>query len=217
MLAENIKTGTRVEITPKRRLPNEKPHLSMVETVVNDKKVMIHAPAFRGEPIRLPKNENYVLRFLTENAVFRFDALLQEYVNVDGFEVILFQISGEGDKIQRRGLFRFTCAIPVTFTVVSENGDQSETQEGMIRDLSGGGMKMLSRLNMQEKSLIRVMLQLEDDYIMAFGEVLAKSDVPDSIYEFQYGVKFAVMPEADQEKIIRFLYNEQRKLRMRTQ
>jgi c-di-GMP-binding flagellar brake protein YcgR len=83
--------------------------------------------------------------------------------------------------------------------------------DGIIRDLGGGGMKMMSAQNVAEKSLIRVMLQLNNEYIMVFGEVLHRVRGSDAILPYQYGVKFAGMSKADQEKIIQFLYAEQRK------
>jgi c-di-GMP-binding flagellar brake protein YcgR len=135
-------------------------------------------------------------------------------LKVDNFKVIRFLLTDKGERTQRSDFFRFNCAIQTKFTVISrKDGEDTSAamMDGLIRDLGGGGMKMYSKHEVWENALIRMMLQLNDDFVMIFGEVLHKKHDSNGTLPFQYGVKFTAVAKNDQEKIIQFLYNEQRK------
>jgi c-di-GMP-binding flagellar brake protein YcgR len=213
LLIDNVKTGDRVEITPMSMKNEETSYMSIVEAVLNRQIVLVHAPTHGGAIIRLSSEINYFLQFMSGKGFFKFRARVNELLTIDGFKIVQFYLLDKGERTQRRDFFRFDCAIPTKFVAVDNEGmDQDPVMmDGLIHDLSGGGMKMMSANEVKEKAFIRVMLQLNDEYIMIFGEVLHKKYNRDSVLPFQYGVKFAAMSKADQEKIIQFLYMEQRK------
>ena len=77
---------------------------------------------------------------------------------------------------------------------------------------------MMTTINIKHGSLLRIDLFLDDDYVMVFGQVLMAKHTPENIkYPYQYGIKFEVLPESDEERIVRYVYNEQRKLLKRPQ
>jgi c-di-GMP-binding flagellar brake protein YcgR len=214
LLIDNIKTGDRVEITPMNMKHDTKPFISKVEAVLLDRTgVLIHAPMHAGTYLRLTKDTNYYLQFVTGQGFFKFRARLTEYLVVDGFQVVKFDLLDKGERSQRRDFFRFNCAMPTKFAVVTTDGEDADPNmmDGVIRDLGGGGMKMMSASEVKEKSYIRIMLELNEEYIMVFGIVMHKVKSRDAVLPFQYGIKFAAMSKTDQEKIIQFLYTEQRK------
>jgi len=136
-----------------------------------------------------------------------------EAVRVDKFPMLRFFMITDGEKVQRRNSFRFTCSLQITFNIVYDDGEQSAKTEGLVRDLSSGGIKMVTLLNVPENALLRIDLFLDDDYVMAFGQVRMKRFSPDNPkYPYTYGISFEALPESEEERIVRYVYNEQRKL-----
>jgi len=213
MYLEKIESGRRIQIQQPGDAINEG-YMCKVEVLVSEtKEVLIHAPVSRGRLVDLPKFVNYSLQVHADNAIYRFKAKVVEHLKLDGFDMVKFKVLDEGEKTQRRDAFRFDCAIPVEFSIIHDNGEQSETEKGLIIDISAGGIKMFSDIDLAESTLLNVQLQLGKDFIVAFGDVRTKIRIPSakkSRYPFQYGVRFSMMPEADKECIIRFIYQEQR-------
>jgi len=186
--------------------------------VESDKTILIHAPLDKGQRIRLVERNVYGLRFISGEAQVNFDAKFMQREKIEGFEMLRFFLITDGEKVQRRNSFRFVCSIPITFNLVEDNGEQSKRTEGLVRDLSSGGIKMITTMNIPSGSLLRIDLFLDDDYVMVFGHVLMAKHVPENVkYPYQYGIKFEVLPESDEERIVRYVYNEQRKLLKRPQ
>lgn len=215
MLIDNVKTGDRIDITYRNPSPAEANtvYVSRVEEVDNKRKVVAQAPFYGGAYIRLPLKKTFSLKFTSERGIARFDAEVEKNMNVDGFRVIAFKLLDDGEKLQRRAFFRFNCAISIQFHVLDANGDvTNETPiEGIIRDIGGGGMRMLSRTILPDNTIIRSVIQLDKDYVVAFGLVLHMLHKPEATHPYQYGIRFESMTTADQERIIQYIYNEQRK------
>lgn len=214
MYINNIKTGDKVEIAYKHYGAEAHAYTSKVEVVLGKDRVLIHAPISRGALVRLPKDMKYLLRFILPKGVFRFTAEINDYLVVDGFDIISFRTLDSGDRMQRRNFFRFNCSIPTTFTLVKEYEEDEERlqYDALIRDMGGGGMKMVSRHCIEPNVMISALLSLGKQDILVLGEVLHRTEVPDAAMAYQYGVKFAALTKHEQEKIIQFLSTEQRKL-----
>jgi len=211
MFIDQLKSGARVQIQQPGDAPNSG-YTCKVEVLVPSKReVLIHAPVERRRLVPLRVGEKFVLRLLSENATYCYNAVLAAYADVDGFDVLRFRLEGNGEKIQRRSSFRFVCALRVSYAVIYSSGQQSERDEGLIIDLSAGGAKMYSNKKLSAGYLLNVELQLGDDLVVAFGDIRTVTDLPKSSkYAYQYGIRFTMMPEPDQEVIIRYMYKMQR-------
>jgi c-di-GMP-binding flagellar brake protein YcgR len=214
---DNIKTGDRIEISYITDTGHETILLSKVEVVLDDDNVVIHAPVWKSKIVKLPKERGYSMVFVTETAMYRYDGRVLSYQLVDGFSVMTMHLTGDGEKVQRRNFFRFSCLIPVSFAIINEQGEQLEQglQNGVIIDISGGGIRFVSQYNMPLKSLVRATMQLGGEYIMIFGQVLQRKHTPNTLNPYQYSLKFAAISNAEQERIIQYIYAEQRKSLLR--
>ena len=212
MFFDQMKSGARVQIQNLGAKNANEGHICKVEVVLFDsKEVLIHAPMQDGRVVELPKGERYVLRLLSDQSVYRFHAILISYLKEDGFDVFKFRVTDGGEKVQRRDAFRYNCSINVTFAMVSNSGQMSAAEPGLVIDLSAGGVKLNSNKSMQERDFMNITMQLGDDLMVAFGEVCSRKDIPDNDkYKYQYGIKFAMMDAKDQERIVRYIYKSQR-------
>jgi c-di-GMP-binding flagellar brake protein YcgR len=208
---EHLKTGARVQI----QRPGDGPSggfMCKIEIQLPAKReILVHAPVEKNRPVDMPIGGSFFLRLLTDNAIYRFKATMIAYGDVDGFDVVRFRIEDDGEKIQRRSAFRFNCGIKINFSVIYSSGQQAETEEALITDLSAGGAKIFTDKILQVGYLLNISLQIGDDLVVAFGDVRTKTDLPPGQkHKYQYGIRFAMMPESDQEKIIRYMYKLQR-------
>ena len=211
MYIEYLKSGARVQIQRPFDTPNDG-FMCKIEVLLPDtREVLIHAPIERNKPAELPIGGILILRLLTDNAIYSFNTTMIAYADVDGFDVVKLRIDDEGKKIQRRTAFRFNCMIPVSFSVIYSSGQQSEREDGMVSDLSAGGAKIFTNKSLHTSYLLTVSISLGDQLVVAFGDVRTRTELPrGSKFSYQYGVRFAMIPEEDQEKIIKFMYKMQR-------
>jgi len=213
MYIDQLKSGLRIQIQKAGDKETEG-YMCKIEVIIPETKVvLVHAPMSQGRMVKLTQGSKFHLRLLSDNATYTFEATLEAYTDIDGFDVIMFKLTTDGNKIQRRSAFRFNCALPVQFAVISQSGQQSERIEGLIIDLSAGGAKVFSSKSLRLGDLLNISLELGNDLVVAFGDVRTKTELPmKSKYAYQYGIRFSLMPESDQEKIIRYMYKEQREL-----
>ena len=205
-----LKTGTQVQI---QRPGAGTEYMCKVEVLIEDaQEVLVHAPRDADKPVMIDPGENLNLRIFTDSAIYRYRATMVARTIVDGFGVIRLRINDSGEKVQRRSNFRFNCAIPVTFNVVKTSGEQGDKGIGIITDLSAGGTKIFSDAILSQGSLLNIQMTLGTELLVAFGDVRTRTELParGSKYKYQYGVRFSLMPEADQEIIIRYMYKLQR-------
>ena len=121
MYIEQLKSGSRVQIQQVADREHEG-YMCKVEVAIPESKiVLVHAPISHGRMVWLPVGGTFTLRLLSDNATYRYDAVLDSYTDIDGFDVIMFKLTSGGDKIQRRSAFRFNCALPVSFAVISQS------------------------------------------------------------------------------------------------
>ena len=186
--------------------------LTRVELMKPEKhEVYVYAPKVNGHPVNLTSDEQYYFRLVTECSIFRYRVKFLTHGEIDGFDISCFKLLDGGEKSQRREAYRFNLNTMVIFSVVYTDGNQSEKIDGMIVDLSAGGAKIYSDRKVSKGEFIIIDLMLDDDQIIVFGDVRTANDLPPkSRFAYQYGVRFAMMAESDQERIIRFMYKKQR-------
>ena len=211
MYIDHLKLGTRVYLH-KRGDVSTGGIATRVELLVPEKQeVYVYAPKVDGHPVNLKPDEQYYFRLITDASIFRYRAKFISNGDIDGFDISSFKLLDGGEKTQRRNSFRFNLSKMVVFSVVYTSGQQSERESGMLVDLSAGGAKINTDRKMNIGYLLTIDLQLDDESLITFGEVRTASDLPrGNRHAYQYGIRFAMIPESDQEKIIRFMYKKQR-------
>ena len=211
MYTENLKTGVRVYLQ-KRGDTTSGGVMTRVEMLVPEKQeLFVYAPKVSGHIMNLNTDELYYFRLVTDASVFRYKAKFLKHGEIEGFDISSFRLLDGGEKTQRRTAFRFNVSKSIVFSIVYTSGYQSEKEEGLLVDLSAGGAKIYSDRKMSIGYLLNIDLQLDEDAIVTFGDVRTASDLPaGSKYAYQYGIRFATIPESDQERIVRFMYKKQR-------
>ena len=178
--------------------------------------VQILEPQVNGRPVSLNDENEYELRMFAEVAEYRFKVQFVSHGKIDGFPVSKFALLDNGEKKIKRNSFRLNLNSKVKFSVVHDDGNQSDKVEGEIVDLSVGGAKIHTHTKPQKGELLNLNIQVDSYEMIAFGEVkfaaptshteLRQKNKPK--YPYQCGISFVTLCETDQEKIIKYLHKK---------
>ena len=223
----NIKVGDRLEMRFKGDGTMSKIFLSQVLEYENDT-VVVYTPISYGKLVVLAKSAPCSLLFFQEEGMLSFTATVVESYVKDDLNLTKLVLTSEPEKMQRREFFRFECALPIKFSII--NSKQSEfaqqgskesgasTQplyEGVIKDLGGGGLRFVTNAEVESGDNVKCLLLLEREYIVVIGKVLQKHSFPKSPFKFQYRIIFiGILPE-EKDKIIQYVFSQQRKQLLR--
>jgi len=213
MVKLKIAMGDIVEISRLDQKEELRPYITRVEDFDQKNTVLIHTPIVSSTYVRLPKEDKYLLKFICKKNIYCVNASVSQYKSEGNIQFIELKLSGKGKRVQQREFFRLPCLIPLEFSLKTE--DESEilfsekTNNGIVRDLSGGGMKLVSNFEMAEKNLVKFNLSLQNTCYELVGEIVHKACTPDASQQYTYGVMFLGLSKSEQEKIIKYLHNLQ--------
>jgi c-di-GMP-binding flagellar brake protein YcgR len=208
-----IQDRTRVEV---KNAQNDMPYITTVNSVLTERKcVLLDIMRLGGKEVRLGVGQPYSLRFFTERGVFNFSSVMRGFVKKGHYDFMLFQTTGEAQKIQRRQSFRLSCGFDINFNAI--DGDITMPHKGLIRDISSGGIRLLTVEELNETHLVQLQLPMIADNFWVYGTVLSKRQLTDEAkYNWQHGVEFIGLTEGETEKIVKYVHAEQHKSRART-
>ncbi len=214
MLLEHLKIGDRVEMTLLKDKSINKVFISQVEEIIDESHLILHTPITYGKLVKLPTDLGYSCLFLTGKCMLRYDTMILEYFKKDGFHLMRVQLTSDGEKIQRRDFFRFECLLPIKFALINDDVEEEvapDMHEGIIKDVGGGGLRFVTNVEMPESGEIKCLIMLNSEYLLMVAKILSRQYFPKSSYKYQYRCIFIGVLPSEQEKIVRYIFNEQRK------
>ena len=210
MFTQKIHKGDCVEISPVNQEAGTESYTSKVEKVEKNT-LLIYSPIVKLSYERLPMTELYWLT--CANGLFRYKTAITNYLVKDRFQYIQLKLIGEGESLQKRNFYRLPCHIPIKFSLLKEDEYGQIVANSMhdanITNLSGGGIKMSSTVEMDERDRIFFSLNLDGNDMFLTGEVRLKHSSPDDSARYQYGLMFIDISEANQDRIIRYIFHQQ--------
>ena len=222
MSFENVGIGDRVDITILRSGKAGRTYITQVADILDQeqKAILAYVPILRGRIVKLDESKDYSLIVYTPRGMFKFTAELTGYMKEGDIYLIALNLGEISEKVQRRGFFRFPTFMAMKFSVhdsISEDGsvmsdiEYSELHDGIIRDISGGGLRFISNQDIDENKTVCCILMVDNRWMMISGKVLAKQYSPKFNFKFQYRTEFVDVTPAEQEEIVNFVFKEQRK------
>lgn len=205
-----INSNTRVEV---KSMYDDTPYITVVHEILEGGRLLLDIMRLGGEETRLSINKPYLLRFFSDRGVFKFTAVLRGYMRKGEFDFMLFQTADDGEKVQRRQSFRLNCGEEIDFTFAE--GEDTDVKNGFVRDISGGGVRMLTMDEVDASQLLRLRLPMIAPDFWVYGTILSKQAIEDAKYKWQFGIEFIGTTAADTEKIVMHIHNEQQKARAR--
>lgn len=221
MNAGDIKIGTKIELEVYDELGDRiKPSfVSEYEWAEDDKTFYILAPIHEGVIYPVHSDSRMNIYFTQQEDLFKVKAKVEGRDSKDNIPLLKVKVLSEFEKMQRRQFFRFDSSVPVIYRtgswLVQQNNKKAPMENAITKDLSGGGLCLLTVEPLEGHSLIECEVKLEEKRaIKVVGKVVRVAKVTDQgVYKYEIGVNFIKIENKDREAIISYIFQEQRKLR----
>ena len=170
MLDKFIKAGQRVDMKSLRRVRStdgetkEKVYTTRIYDIVSEDTVELVMPMEQTKLILLPLDGEYEAFFYTENGLYETTVKIVDRYKSNNVYILLVELQANLRKYQRRDFYRYSCALDMETRGLTpeevfayRKGESYQappglpTAKGVIVDISGGGLRFVSKGTQYEK------------------------------------------------------------------
>lgn len=207
---------------------------SVVMDFPSDHQIEIGMPTLKGKMILFQVGIRCDLVFYTQKGLFSCECTVNNRYKKDNFYLLLMDVNTPLVKYQRREYFRVECSEEFDFYPISEKVAHLPTTEALFveiqdpqyygkknaartKDISGGGVRFSSGVQVEKDEYILICIRLTneimDDTFYIVSQVISceKTELVPEVYEIR--AKFLFKDLKDREAIVRFVFEEERKIR----
>ncbi len=211
---------------------------SQVNDIGPDGGIEVTMPIEHGKVVLLSLGVRYEFVFYTNAGLYHAIGRIKERYKKDNIYVFLIELQSQLEKFQRREYYRYPCLIDIKFYQISEQDAkkvppdrilrmfresreaESAQKDGMLLDISGGGAKFIGRDRLEVDSYILMIVRLTsssmDKQYFIKGHVLASEEAENRWGKVETRVQFIFHDNRMQEEIIRYIFEEERKIRKKS-
>lgn len=204
-LEKYLKVGDKLRIVERDMLSHKENEYKSQLLDIKGDILYIAVPIVEGALVPIHTGGVVKILFFKKEGVFYFYANVLERSKDVKIPYLVVQKISDLEKLQRRNFYRLEVSLPVKFKQL----DNSEESEGIVKDISGGGLKLHTLSQLQMDQSIEICLCLECYNINIIGKVVRIEKIDSKFYE--YGIYFVEINEKDRDKIIRFIFNMEKK------
>ena len=209
---------------------------SFVYEVVNDERLIISNPIHEGHLYAMERRYGYYFRFYIENqGMYLFKGIMIERLLYDNLPSVSIKLDSEIKRIQRRKFYRVNFKSKGHFLIEKKipeheiakkkallnakykNEKDVIVEEAIIEkfafdslDLSGGGIRVLTRKLLESGELIKGEVLLNNMWNKFSGEVTRVQKKDDN--HFEVGIRFIDLDSATQSRIVSYVFEIERNL-----
>lgn len=222
------KIETRLSVDPDKR--PEKYNSQVLDEAPNDR-IYAAMPVRGGTIVPLSVGQKLNATFVSNAGLHRCEVTVTGRYKKEGLFLVELEQTSTLQKVQRREFFRLEKRTPIKYRIVEgEEYDMvhagnayfpDETnlvwKEAIMIDLSGGGVRFVSGQKEEKGSFVEVQFAVEHDeeveIVYAYAEMLRSERNANNSSIYDHRVMFWKMDNGMREKIIRYIFSEQRKRR----
>lgn len=248
MQAEMIHIGDKIDICALEQVDiaqktgeNPKVLVSQVLDLKEDGSIEIAMPLEGTKLVLLPLDLRYQFTFYTSGGMYKANGQIEERYKKDNFFMLRVSLHTRLEKFQRREFFRLETGLDITYQFIDEATAKLPDMQSIFRtvrnvdfykhlikghtlDISGGGVRFLSRDEMPEDDknhtrqylLISILLEMDDseEMIDLVAKVIeCKRQVRDNGVFYEYRAEFLAKDKKTCDAIVRFVFAKERKSR----
>ena len=190
--------------------------VSQYEATLPDEEMEILSPILEGRIFPVHRGTHMDVVYEKDGDLFKFVAIALERRLVGNIHILRIKPVSEEEQIQRRYFYRFDCIRDIQYRVFADMvippEDRGKFENGITKDISGGGVCLCSNIKPEYGSFVEGILMLNEK-IRFIGRIVRVINVHDKgKFNYDVGVEFAEIPNMSRERIISFIFDEQRKL-----
>jgi c-di-GMP-binding flagellar brake protein YcgR len=242
MVSDVVSIGDKVElIILDRDEENEKAsYKSKVLDFPDYKSAIITMPIVKGRIVPLSVGDRYSLRFFANSGLYECKGVVTDRSNDDNVYILTIEFTSALEKHQRRKYFRLSCVLDTEYYIVTEaeltlryklkqdefkSPEEKEAciealeqckrdwQNGIIVDLSGGGVRLTSENLHDIGSFVQMKIQfgvpvkLKADYVS--GVIISSEKMTNRVGFYEYRLQFKEVLKEDREAVIKYIFEEE--------
>ncbi|WAM32121.1 flagellar brake protein [Caldicellulosiruptor naganoensis] len=220
-----FKEGDKIQIVKIDRRTWEEKDVQYVSKIadIKDEYFYIFTPIREGIYATFYIDEIVRIYKVMPDGVWMFDGVIEDRFREPEYMIKVRQISDIW-KIQRRMFFRLPINLDIFVKLLdSQEGEvngglQNGFSEGKIvkaltKDISGGGVCFLTQEEFNIHDIILTKIPIENEELVLKAQILRKERIEHHIYRFMYGSKFIEAKQNEIDKIVRFIFKEQQRMR----
>lgn len=236
MLKRIISEGSKVELqrssplSKKKEDGKVKTYYSLVSEVMDDNRIKIIMPLEKGKIVLLPVNARYNVCFYTPNGLYQGRVLIVDRYKEESVYMMVIELISDLAKFQRRQYYRLGCTMDMEYKKIEENEEEYEDRskrniitddkdfiEGTALDISGGGMRFVSRQSLAKGDSIFIILEIQyGDEKKEYGlnaRVVTSEALANQTGRYEHRIEYKRMSGKVRESLIKYIFNEERRQR----
>ena len=239
MIANIIQPGNKVELCMTRQIEQERKtglsahiYKSQVTDVPGNDELELSMPSEAGKLIMLPIGIRFELVFYGNGGLYRGLGIIKERYKTNNMHLLRVTLKSQLHKYQRREYYRMPCVIPMYYyNITLQHALNLPVEEfasfvelpqiGMTRkeasivDISGGGARFVTDIQNETDTMTEVQLHSEEcekTYLIP-AHILSCAEAQTDKKRFENRAEFIFKDRAIREEIIRYIFDEERKIR----
>jgi len=217
MIKGILQVGDKIEVITNYGQPSrEKSSYSLVQDIPDNRSLLITVPMSAGHPVILEPEQVVRINFFRSDGEFYFSARVIERIKLESILLVRIVQVSSLERLQRRDYYRFKTIIPVLFKLAENIDTKGAYIKGFAKDISGGGICLYTEKFIKVNSRIECKIKINGNQeIILNGKVLRIKKVQDSEKQYDVGISFVDIPDKIRDRIISFIFEEQRQLRQK--
>ncbi|SKB90517.1 c-di-GMP-binding flagellar brake protein YcgR, contains PilZNR and PilZ domains [Lachnospiraceae bacterium] len=245
MLSEYIVPGDRLELTAVHDMTGiniaeqmqgteRKVYRTRIHDIRTEDEIEIEMPLDHGTLQMLPVGGEYDLCFYSRKGLYQCYATVIDRFKSNNFFILVMNLKTNLRKFQRREYYRLNCVLEMKCRKLTQEEEKVmedlpvefmntdfTLEDGLIVDISGGGARFISDITYDTQDRILFKFTLEIDRIprnySLMGRVVCSNPLDGQDGKYEVRVQFVNIDGKDRESIIRYIFEEQRKIRHKSQ
>lgn len=247
MAFTGIRAGTKVIIKITQQTARQqqtgsvhaKEYLSQIFDIRDDETLVLYIPMDKRKLIALSTKLRYDFMFSTDKGFLLSHGNITSLYKQGNFYLMDAVLTSPLERFQRREYFRLDCSIEASCLplgddkldplqigdidkYISENiPDYIRPEKGVILNISGGGALFVTAGDLKGNEFVLLRMELNEDdkrqdRLEIIGRILDCRQIPEN-GKFRYRIMFVFKNQRFRERIIQYVFDEQRRQRKKEQ
>lgn len=213
-LGEYPVIGDKIEIRETKTKTKNK-YVSQILDIIDDNIYIISGPIQKSALVPLHVGSLIEITYFRADKgrfIFKAKIIEREYENI--YKLKIEKISCI-TKLQERNYYRLSVKLNVQkrHNTVIDNHKKEVIENCIAKDISGGGIRIFCNYQHTVKDLVKLDIAISDFNITVTGIVTRVQEIENDNYKFALGIKFTEIEDKDRERLIKYIFEQQRKLR----
>jgi len=211
-IKDMIEIGEKLEIIVKRDSREDIKGFSMLQDINSKGELVVTQPMRDGIPIVIRPDDFIRVLFFKEDGCFAFDGEPVNRFKIENADVISIRQISSIEKIQRRQFYRLKIVLPVELKLL-DNKEDTPILKGYSVDISGNGLRLNIDQKLNVDAIVKCNIKLNSNESVTVKGRVVRVGLDDKLaYKYDMGITFVDIPNATQDRIVKFIFEEQQEL-----